>query len=511
MSNNNIVLSSGVRQNLLSLQNTADLMGMTQNRLATGKKVNSALDNPTNYFTSQSLQNRAGDLNDLLDSIGQAQKTLDAVNQGLTSLTSLVQSAKSIAKQARQASLPGGTTYGAVSVGGTAQAETLGTTGNGAAITVANSTTYSFDLNLNGGGATTVTYTSDGSATYAEILAGLQASFASAATTEGFTAGTDIELVANAGGDGIRINALRADVDITIANNTGAGLTNGSGGALASTSLLDNLITAGGASGNTLTVTANGGTPQQITFGTGGGQISTLAELNAALSGLTGITASATGTGNRTLAFSVPSATTATSISLATTNAATATALGITQGTTTGVPTTASSDPTRTSLQADYNGILAQIDSLAKDSSYNGVNLLYGDNLKVVFNENGTSSLTISGVTFDSGGLGLSTVSGTGFQSNANVDTTITALDTALGKLRTQSATYGSTLTVVQTRQDFTKNLITTLQTGADNLVLADTNLEGANMLALQTRQQLSTTALSLANQASQAVLRLFG
>ena len=188
-----ITLSAGVRQNLLSLQNTADLAASTQNRLATGKKVNSALDNPTSFFTSSSLQNRANDLNDLLDNIGQAQKTLDAANQGLTSLTSLVQSAKSIAKQARQASLPSAVTYGAVSGGGTAQAETLGTTGDGSAITVANSTTYSFDVNFNGGGAQTVTYTSDGTATYAEVLAGLQASFASAATAEGLTAGTDVD------------------------------------------------------------------------------------------------------------------------------------------------------------------------------------------------------------------------------------------------------------------------------------------------------------------------------
>src|SRR6185295_5210967 len=98
----NITLSAGVRQNLLSLQATADLMSSTQNRLATGKKVNSALDNPGNFFTSQSLSDRASDLNSLLDSIGQAQSTLNAANQGLTSLTKLVQSAKSIAQQARQ-------------------------------------------------------------------------------------------------------------------------------------------------------------------------------------------------------------------------------------------------------------------------------------------------------------------------------------------------------------------------------------------------------------------------
>src|SRR5882757_9035537 len=97
-----ITLSAGVRQNLLALQDTASLLATTQNRLATGKKVNSALDNPSNYFTSQGLSNRASDLNALLDTIGQAQQTLQAANTGLTSLTSLVQSAKSLATQAQE-------------------------------------------------------------------------------------------------------------------------------------------------------------------------------------------------------------------------------------------------------------------------------------------------------------------------------------------------------------------------------------------------------------------------
>src|SRR5213595_1615382 len=109
-----ITLTAGVRQNLLSLQNTADLIGQTQNRLATGKKVNSALDNPSNFFTSQSLNNRANDLNSLLDSIGQAQQTLSAADTGLTSLTKLVESAKSIAKQARQAAQPSSNSFGTI-------------------------------------------------------------------------------------------------------------------------------------------------------------------------------------------------------------------------------------------------------------------------------------------------------------------------------------------------------------------------------------------------------------
>src|SRR3954471_20428175 len=100
-----IVLTAGVRANLLQLQQTSNLITATQTKLATGKKVNSALDNPINFFTSQGLSNRASDLNSLLDAIGQGQQTLQAANTGLTSLTSLVQSAKSIATQALQATL----------------------------------------------------------------------------------------------------------------------------------------------------------------------------------------------------------------------------------------------------------------------------------------------------------------------------------------------------------------------------------------------------------------------
>ena len=100
-----IVLSASVRQNLLSLQSTADLLATTQNRLSTGKKVNTALDNPTNFFTAQSLDARAGDINSLLDGIGNGVQVLQAANTGLTSLQKLVDTAKSIANQALQSAV----------------------------------------------------------------------------------------------------------------------------------------------------------------------------------------------------------------------------------------------------------------------------------------------------------------------------------------------------------------------------------------------------------------------
>jgi flagellin-like hook-associated protein FlgL len=172
--------------------------------------------------------------------------------------------------------------------------------------------------------------------------------------------------------------------------------------------------------------------------------------------------------------------------------------------------TTGALNATRTSLATQFDAIRSQIDQLAADSGYNGVNLLNGDNLKVVFNEKGTSTQSISGVKFNSTGLGVA-ASTNKFQVESDITTALTNLTSALSSLRSQAANFGSSLSVVQTRQDFTKAMINTLQIGADNLVLADSNQEGANMLALQTRQSLSTTALSLANQSSQAVLRLFG
>ena len=186
------------------------------------------------------------------------------------------------------------------------------------------------------------------------------------------------------------------------------------------------------------------------------------------------------------------------------------TSLGLSLGVTTPVGTVVTPNSSaRASFQAQYNDLLTQIDQLAGDSSYHGINLLNGDNLKVVFNESSTSSLTIKGVKFDSSGLGLTALAGTGFQDNNIIDSTLDNIQNALTTLRTQAANFGSNETTVEARQDFTKDLINTLQTGADNLVLADTNQEGANLLALQTRQQLAITSLSLASQADQAILKV--
>ena len=168
------------------------------------------------------------------------------------------------------------------------------------------------------------------------------------------------------------------------------------------------------------------------------------------------------------------------------------------------------SQTTRASLVAQYNQIIQQIKTTAQDASFNGVNLLNGDTLKLVFNETGKSTSTITGVTFDPNGLGLSSLTvGTDFIDNAATNSVLTALNTASTTLRSQASAFGANLSIVQIRQDFSKNLINVLQTGSSNLTLADSNEEAANSQALSTRQSIAVSALALANQSNQSVLQL--
>ncbi len=168
---------------------------------------------------------------------------------------------------------------------------------------------------------------------------------------------------------------------------------------------------------------------------------------------------------------------------------------------------------------SQFNTLLSQVNYLASDSGYKGTNLLNGDTLTVNFNEDGSSKLKVIGFSAIASaaatGLGISSATSawsdaTVTASNTTINADMAKLATATSTLRTQSKTLAGNLNIITTRQDFTNAMISTLQTGADNLTLADMNEEGANMLMLQTRQSLGTTALSLSSQAAQAVLRLF-
>jgi flagellin len=732
-----IILSSSVRQNLLSLQSTADLLSQTQGRLSTGKKVNSALDNPTNFFTASGLDSRASDINNLLDGIGNGVQILQAANTGITSLQKLVDTAKSIANQALQTVagyttksnvsttiagatsddlrgtatfanasalgnvIYGGTTGGAtpaaagLTLGGVQGSQTftpinaatvagsalIGTTTagdvgativagdtitvNGKTITFAagdaataaptgqtrvgtsnvftdasgNSSIYigstakasvgdletaidiasgvkdstgtlisgqtastlatgalvlksstGADLSITGkadilnklgltasvgGGAATVTVArTTSAATVGSLIAdgstlnvdGHTITFKNAPTptsslTHPLVTGnvesdgngnstvylqsatiTDVlnavdlatgvqtiktnptatsnAILSTTAGD---VNSSLVSGAFKISTGTAADLSiTGTGNALSVLGLTGSTGTdtsftaaraagAGGVNGKTLTFTAfNGGVATSVTFGDGtNGTVKSLSDLNTALAA-NNLTASIDTTGKLTISASNDFAS-STLGSVLSGGAIGGTLTSSLTFTTAQAPV---ADPvaqtTRANLVSQYNNILDQINTTAQDASYNGVNLLNGDKLKLVFNETGKSTLSIQGVTFGATGLGLSTLAaGTDFIDNSATNKTLATLTTAATTLRSEASALGSNLSIVQIRQDFSKNLINVLQTGSSNLTLADTNEEAANSQALSTRQSIAVSALSLANTSQQSVLQL--
>ncbi|KAB1076077.1 flagellin N-terminal helical domain-containing protein [Methylobacterium planeticum] len=392
-----VSLTSAVRQNLLSLQDTATLTATTQNRLSTGKKVSSALDNPVNFFTAQSLSNRSSDLGTLLDSISNGVQAIQAANQGLTSIQKLVDSAKSTANQALST-----------------QITTAGTAKGSVAIPTTGTTTVT--LYVNGTSTTASIATTD---TIDTVIKSLNTAVSALGAGNAFskdTAGTHLAVSAS------------ADIEFAAtADQTALGFTTGTAAA------------------------AKYGTASAA------GQSSDL---------------------------------------------------------------TVSGVAERSKLAAQYNSLLTQIDQLAKDSSFNGTNLLTGSSSKlhIAFNEKDTSNLDVQGIDATSSGLNLSAItsdSGTSpdgkgnFLLDADVNKSLTKLTGASSTLRTNASTFGSNLSVVQNRQDFTKNLQNVLDTGASKLTDADLNEEAANSQALTTRQSLGVSALSLANQAQQSILQL--
>lgn len=180
------------------------------------------------------------------------------------------------------------------------------------------------------------------------------------------------------------------------------------------------------------------------------------------------------------------------------------------QGLTTSALQTTST-ATRNTLASQFNSLRTQLDQLVNDATFNGTNLLNSttNTLVVFFNETNTTSLTITGVNITSAGLGVSSVSNS-WATVSDINASASLLLTALQTLRTDASSFGDNATLIQTRQDFTTNLVNTLQNASDNLVLADTNEEGANLQALQAQDQLAIVSLGISGQLSQAILRLF-
>ncbi|WP_336811501.1 flagellin N-terminal helical domain-containing protein [Bosea sp. MMO-172] len=457
------ILSNGVRNNLLTLQQTTAQQSVIQNRLATGKKVNSAIDNPVNYFTALSLNDRSSQLTGLLDGISNGIQTIQAASKGIDGITKLVNSLQSTIKQAQSDAAQNRPTKAGTGLATAAEA----------ALTSKSLKDIALDKSLvdnNAGAANTATATDSGNLGIAPPAAGNVQTYAISVVSgsNSFTAT-------------VGPNATVRDV-VNAVNQSGV-----------ATAFVDEK--------GQFNIKGMGSEKVQFGFGLGSGPQAganpTQAELDAANNAAVTNAQSATLNANTSLGLAV------------TDNSATTSIVG-----------SNITSAVRSNLIDQFNDLRNKIDDLAKDSSFNGINLLAGDRLSIQFNEKtgkNQTKLDIQGSNLTSDNLGIPRAVNTqltgfiNFQNDADLDKATASLTGALTSLKSLASTLGSNLSVAQTRQDFTKELANVLTTGAGNLVLADPNEEGASLLALNTRQQLSQTALSLANQADQGVLRLFG
>ncbi|MDF1685253.1 MAG: flagellin [Parvibaculaceae bacterium] len=372
-----VVLSGAMRSNLLSLQNTSNLLDQTQSRLSTGLKVNGAIDDPTAFFTSRTLSTRASDLNELLDNMNLATETLNTADEGIQSILTLV--------------------------------ETMKATANEALDTPIVPSYIASDRELISAGTMSAT----------AMDSGLETS------------------------DVITIEVTGVITSIQLSNMT-----------------VDELVSSISAiSGATADISIDGALRieaddgRELIIGSSAGDIAADLKLEG----------------------------------------------------------TYDNGTNHDKFEADFNELRIQIDELAGDASYKGVNILTGDDLTVNFNEDQTSQLVIRGADLTVGGdLSISEVTGSAWESESSISLAVAELDSAKETLRTQASTFGGNMSVVEVRSDFTDQLIVNLETGAAELTIADLNEESANLLALQTRQSLATTALSIASQAEQNVLQLF-
>ncbi|HEV7324658.1 MAG TPA: flagellin [Bosea sp. (in: a-proteobacteria)] len=438
-----VSLSAGVRNNLSTLQSTAAQSSQIQNRLATGKKVNSAIDSPVNFFTAASLNDRSSQLNGLLDGISNGIQAIQAASKGIDGITKLVGSLQSTIKQAQADAAQNRPTKAGTAIA--TQAEVVATSKSLKDIAL--------DKKLVDDNAGTA---NDATATYSGNI--------------GITAGsTDIGISIVAG-------STTYTASFSAANATVRDLVNEINKSGIATAFVDEK--------GQLNVKGTGSDALQVGIGA------------SAVSGAAAITDADTGGANTNIGFAAADRTGA------------------------GIPSSGITSAVRSNLIDQYNDLRNKIDDLAKDAGYNGINLLGGDRLSVVFNEKtgkNQTKLDVQGTQLNSDNLGIvkagntQLAGSTNFQNDSDLEAATKSLTGALTSLKSLSSTFGASLSVVQTRQDFTKDMANVLTSGADNLVNADLNQEAASLLALQTRQQLSQQALALANQADQGVLRLLG
>ncbi len=401
-----ISLSAGMRGALQTLQSNQQQVQQAQLRLASGKRVNSALDNPSSYFRAQNLTSRATDLSNLMDDMTQASSVMQATSKGLDSVNSLIDAAKGLTGKASQSGQNNTLT-------GT-RATSLKTTDALAADGLTGGTTFSLKV----GTGTAVDFN-------VQLATGTaDASKKNVVTVQDLIDQINGDTTLNPNGSGTAIKAALV------------------GGNLQLTST----------SGQTVSLTSSDTTTNLQSF-----------------------------LGTKT-----------------------------NEGSAVDKSGTSFVDTTRASIASQFDDILKQIDQTIQDSSYGGINLLQGQDLKVTFNETGTSSINVASVNYTANGeLGIAN-STNNFISNDDVDVASANLKRASDKIAAQSAVFAANQTVIQNRSTFTKNMVDTLNAGADGLTAADQNQESANLLALNTQQQLAQSTLSLASQANAAITRLF-
>ncbi|MGB4107100.1 MAG: flagellin [Alphaproteobacteria bacterium] len=559
MASTDVVLSAALRNNLLSLQSTQRLIDSVQLRLATGLKINSALDGAQKFFTSQSLSNRASDLGRLLDGINLSIRTIEEANTGVTAVSALVEQAQAIAEDAKSATLAasgfaqikssknlnttgalvaasGGTivvgddiTISVVRANGLVVTSAANVVNFAAADTIYNVAGYiNADAAINpyvqatvdANGRLTLTAKEvgasiriqDGTTTlgadgYAflglehfvgteETVAGtrqggtaiagrtLYSQLTNGVATNGLynssdTLGAQAGFLDNAGADSIQVIL---DID---------GVSTVTSAALLDTNTIQDLIDDinNNATVNTKVVASFNRTTGRIEleFTDSVGYVDLQFQANAAST----IDFGFSGSPSVIAAAVIP----------------TDVVLGAAGNDISERFSFSGSNADVTQFQDDFNTIRGQIDSLVEDANIRGVNLLQGDTLTTFFNEDRTNTLATVGSDLSAAGLGIKVAN---FSNTANVQLSIDATLTALDAVRNFGTTIANSLSIIQTRRDFTESTISTLKAGAGDLVNADQNEEGANLLALQTRQQLGVTALSLAAQSQQSVLRLF-
>jgi len=479
MAINDVSLTAGMRSNLVSLQSTVNLLNRTQDRLSTGKKVNTALDNPLNYFTAKALNSRADSLAGYKDGMSEAVQTIKAANQGITAIEGLLAQAKAVAATAKAGVEQGSGSY-LITV-------SLGTVTNGQTINVAGTTYTAVATDVQktvafAGVTTGETITVNGVAyTAVATTTGMSA------TTQFYVGGTDTEDAAS----------------FLLALNTNTGITAGTVNSTSATHIDLSLVTS------SFDASLGAGTHGVITTATvalGATQISVIGSTTAA-SVAADLATKVNGTAVKASAIG-------SEVSF-TSGTTTLTSGSVVENTSTFTTTSYQVTADRQSYANQFNDIMTQLNLLATDSGYKGINFLALNNtLDVEFGSAATDKITLTSFDASAEAL-LAKADGTktaqhAWATNTDIDVDIAGLAAATATLKTETSRLSSGLSIINTRQDWVKGMVNTVTEGADNLTLADMNEEGANMLMLQTRQSLGTTALSLSAQAAQSVLKLF-